>query len=156
MTTNIELTFPQSNDLLSVLITFHSDGDHGREGPDLALGGAHLHLEEVHGREGPDLEGAHLHLVEVYGAIQVGQLLPESESLSLSSLLVDRGSETVSMAHYPLIITFPFNVAKSPLFLAEMHRNKWDLYLVHRPAQDSSLILLDHEIEEVFVAGPAF
>ena len=100
MTTNIELTFPQSNDLLSVLITFHSDGDHGREGPD--LGGAHLHLEEVHGREGPDLEGAHLHLVEVHGAIQVGQLLPESESLSLSSLLVDRGSETVSMAHYPL------------------------------------------------------
>ena len=137
MTTNIELTFPQSNDLLSVLITFHSDGDHWREGPDLAL------------------EGAHLHLVEVYGAIQVGQLLPESESLSLSSLLVDRGSETVSMAHYPLIITFPFNVAKSP-FLAEMHRNKWALYLVHRPAQDSSLILLDHEIEEVFVAGPAF
>ena len=135
MTTNIELTFPQSNDLLSVLITFHSDGDHGREGP--------------------DLEGAHLHLVEVHGAIQVGQLLPESESLSLSSLLVDRGSETVSMAHYPLIITFPFNVAKSP-FLAEMHRNKWALYLVHRPAQDSSLILLDHEIEEVFVAGPAF
>ena len=137
MTTNIELTFPQSNDLLSVLITFHSDGDHGREGPDLALGGTHLHLVEVH------------------GAIQVGQLLPESESLSLSSLLVDRGSETVSMAHYPLIITFPFNVAKSP-FLAEMHRNKWALYLVHRPAQDSSLILLDHEIEEVFVAGPAF
>ena len=137
MTTNIELTFPQSNDLLSVLITFHSDWDHGREGPDLALGGTHLHLVEVH------------------GAIQVGQLLPESESLSLSSLLVDRGSETVSMAHYPLIITFPFNVAKSP-FLAEMHRNKWALYLVHRPAQDSSLILLDHEIEEVFVAGPAF
>ena len=102
MTTNIELTFPQSNDLLSVLITFHSDGDHGREGPDLALGGAHLHLEEVHGREGPDLEGAHLHLVEVHGAIQVGQLLPESESLSLSSLLVGRCSETVSMAHYPL------------------------------------------------------
>ena len=68
MTTNIELTFPQSNDLLSVLITFHSDGDHGREGPD--FGGAHLHLEEVHGREGPDLEGAHLHLVEVVGAIQ--------------------------------------------------------------------------------------
>ena len=100
MTTNIELTFPQSNDLLSVLITFHSDGDHGREGPD--FGGAHLHLEEVHGREGPDLEGAHLHLVEVHGAIQVGQLLPESESLSLSSLLVGRGSETVSMAHYPL------------------------------------------------------
>ena len=44
---------------------------------------------------------AHLPLVEVHGAIQVGQLLPESESLCLSSLLVGRGSETVSMAHYP-------------------------------------------------------
>ena len=86
---------------------------------------------------------------------QLGWPASSRVRVSLSSLLVDRGSETVSMAHYPLIITFPFNVAKSP-FLAEMHRNKWALYLVHRPAQDSSLILLDHEIEEVFVAGPAF